>query len=96
MANRLRGAQRVRALTTTLAVPGGTRECSLLVIDLARGWSDTVGAQISFTDLLAMVASVYINVKTKPYTRARISPHSTSTLGYFYSADGRGSVKLSL
>ena len=54
MANRLRGTQRPRALTNTFALPGGTREFSLQVIDLAQGWSVTV---------LAMVAGGYIYVK---------------------------------
>ena len=35
MASRPRGPQHQRALTNTLALPGGTREFSLLVLDLA-------------------------------------------------------------
>ena len=63
VANRLRGAQLLRALTDAFALPSGTRELTLQVIDLAQGWSDTVNAQFLLTDLLALVVSVYIYVK---------------------------------
>ena len=63
VANRLRGAQLLRALTDAFALPSGTRELTRQVIDLAQGWSDTVRAQFHLTDLLAMVVSVHIYVK---------------------------------
>ena len=61
-ANRLRGTQFLRALTEAFALPGGTREFSLHIINLVHGWSCTE-CLISPTDLLAMVASVNINAK---------------------------------
>ena len=37
LANRLRGAQHLRALTNTFALPGGTSDFSLQSIDSAQG-----------------------------------------------------------
>ena len=54
------------------------RECSLQVINLAQGWSDTVRAHVSLTALLAMVASLYIYVQvhfTPDQEYTHTSPH---------------------
>ena len=45
------------------ALPHGTCEFPLQVIDLAQGWCDTVTVQFAPADLLAVVAGVCISVK---------------------------------
>ena len=71
VANRLRGGQHLRALTNTFALPGGTREFSLQVIDLAQGCS------VTERDPLAMVAGVHINVKLHVTPGQENLPHTT-------------------
>ena len=70
MASRPRGPQHSRA-PKTFALPGGNREFSLQVLDLARGRFDTVCVQSPFTNLLAMVACVYICVKLQLFQGKR-------------------------
>ena len=71
IASRPRGPQHQRALTNTFALPGGTREFFLQILDLAQGWFDTVSVQSPCTNLLAMVACVYICVKLQLFQGKR-------------------------
>ena len=65
MANRQRGAQLQRSHTVACAFPHHTREISHQVIDFTQGWFDAVTEQVTHTDLLIMVAAVYIYVKPR-------------------------------
>ena len=79
LANRQRGAQLLHALTNRFALLDGSREFTLQVIDLAQGWSDTLGAQCLLADLLAFIASVYIYVNLH-FTPGQVYPHTLPEL----------------
>ena len=85
VANRLRGAQLPRAPTNAFCqvAPANIR---FRPSTWRKSWSDTVSAQFLLTDLLAMVAGVYICVKL----------HFASEQVYFFSSLSRPSLLLSL
>ena len=74
MANRQRSAQLPRALAVAYTLPHQTCEFSLQIIDLTQGWPDAVTGQIIRTDLLALIAAVYIHVKLR-FTPEQRYPH---------------------
>ena len=75
LANRQRGAQLLRAIMVTAALPSRTCDFTLQVIDLTQGGSNAVVERVTHADLLAMVAAVYIYVKVR-YTTGQRNLHS--------------------
>ena len=63
--HRQRGARLLRALVVTGTLPPQTCEFTLQVIDVTQGWSNAVAERINHTDLLAMVAAVYVFVELR-------------------------------
>ena len=80
------------ASTNTFALRGSTRDFSLQVTDLAQGWSDTVSAQNSLTDLLAVEASVCIR---KCWVLLQCNLGESNTLSLYSRKDRSFTKKLS-
>ena len=77
MANRLRGAQHQRALISTRALPGGTREFSLQITDLTQGWSDRIEFAKCPFRLASNGSKRFYFGQTTLYSWARLPPHTT-------------------
>ena len=77
----------LRALTEAFALPGGTREFSLQVTDLAQGWSDTVSAEFHPHRPPGHGSKRLHPCQAAPCSKARAPSHVASTLGCFCSVD---------
>ena len=86
LANRRRGAQLLRALTERTALPSGSCEVTVQLVDLAQSWSGAVGAQSLQSDRVAMAAGVCVS-KKQPHQE---EPHTLPDLLGAFEEPTRG------